>query len=167
MCSVEGEVPVHPLYSKRDGFCLCVCVCFPFCLRSSRAVGNNLLPLSLCAAPITARPLHLLCITATRSESHTASAAPSFGTFFRSPLEADEVLLCCPLLLSFLIFSLTSCAFRFPTPFGSRAVSCRTSPFPPSAHKGPHFHPPSSFFPLRLFNRPVKGDLLYDSIVTE
>lgn len=154
-------------------------VCLPpllarFCLSSSCAVGNNLLPLSFCAAPIVACcPLHLLCITVTRSESCTAPAAlrflnlllPSGGRL--SPAVLPSPLLPSPPLSSPLCLS--SCEFDF-SPLFFYPVLSSADP-QRSHHLCTHalvFTLPV-FFPLRgrLLNRPLKGDLLCDSIVIE
>lgn len=148
-----------------------VCVCLPpllarFCLSSSCAVGNYLLPLSFCAAPIVACcPLHLLCITVTRSESCTAPAALRFLNLLLLPSggRLSPAVLPSPLRLS-------SCEFDFSPLFFFYPVLSSADP-QRSHHLCTHvlvFTLPV-FFPLRgrLLNRPLKGDLLYDSIVIE
>lgn len=127
-----------------------MCVCLPpllarFCLSSSRTVGNNLPPLSLCAAPTVACcPLHLLCITAARSESCAAPTALRFLNFLLLPSggRLSPAALASPLLPS---PPVTSCEFDFSTLSGSRSVFCRPSALPPSVHTSARFHPPCLF----------------------
>lgn len=136
VCLVDGELPVYPLYSKK-GLIWFVRVCLPpprarFCLRPSCGVANNLLPLSLCAAPITACPLHLLCITATRSESYVAPAAPNFLLLPSGSRQSPAVLPSPPHSSN-----LTSLPFLDPV--------LSSSALPPSAHTCARSHPPCLF----------------------
>lgn len=147
VCSVEGELPVYPLYSKKGLICF-VRVCVFFCRHWlgfvwGRHVKSEIISCLCHSAPRPILLVRYICCASRRpgQKVRWLQQLCTFGTFFCSPAVLPSPLRPPPPSLTFL----SSHEFDFSPLFGSRPVFRRPSALPPSVHTCARFHPPCLF----------------------